>query len=93
MKSTCPNCSTPGHNVGIATLTALVRPGRLPVGEEAWSFCAVAGCPIVYYSATGETISQNDVDVRIGTKVADLLESGGRLPFRWWLASSKSAQT
>lgn len=67
----CPNCSTQGRKVGIATVTALVRPGRVQVGEEAWSFCAMAGCPVVYYSATGATISQDDVEVRIGTKVND----------------------
>ena len=71
MKRTCPTCSKPGHTVGTVTLEALVRPGRLPASEASWAFCATSGCPVAYFSATGATVDQEDVDVRIGTKVAD----------------------
>lgn len=65
----CPKCGGPGSTVKTITLKRMVIPEFLELASKpGFSFCARPDCEVVYFRPTGETLSKQDVQIRIGLK-------------------------
>ena len=70
--SACPRCGRTGWPVQIVTLKSLLTPAamrRLDV-HEAYHFCRVAACPVVYFSGD-HIFTKDEVTVRVFQKESD----------------------
>lgn len=69
MQARCPVDKVPGRRVPLSTVRSLIRPERQRViGENEWSFCNLPDCDVVYFAASGETITKDGLKVRVGNK-------------------------
>lgn len=68
IKKICPECGKQGKAVQRITLESLLKESSKIQNEPYW-FCATADCPVVYFSASQNSVLyKSDVKVRVGIK-------------------------
>lgn len=69
MQALCPVSKVPGRPVPLATVRNLVRPDHESVADEnQWFFCDQPDCDVVYFDASGKTITKDSLNIRVGVK-------------------------
>lgn len=69
MQALCPVAKVPGKRVPLATVRNLVRPDHQGVVDEhEWFICDRPDCDVVYFDATGKTITKDSLKIRVGVK-------------------------
>src|SRR3990172_77490 len=69
MRALCPVAKVPGRRVPLATVRNLLRPDHQGVVDEnRWFFCDLPDCDVVYFDASGKTITKDSLKVRVGVK-------------------------
>ncbi len=66
--ATCPSCKREGLEVEKITVANHTKEKCWPLGDEKYSFCDANDCDVVYFNASGRTLTKDEVKTRVTFK-------------------------